>query len=137
LKSYLPDSIGAFRKIIQRKNGELLFLSTFKGVYNFNGKTFSNLTRSLGIENDTIVSLMEDRSGNLWMGRTSEMMSNGGKGGVWFYDGTKVKLFTTKDGLSHNCVFTIVEDKSGFVWFGTRNTGLCRFDGKVFTDFTE
>lgn len=137
LKSYLPDSVGDFRKIIQRKNGELLFLSTFKGVYKFNGKTFSNLTRSLGIENDTLISIIEDRAGNLWMGRNSELMSNGGKGGVWLYDGQKLKLFTTKDGLSHNCVFTIVEDKSGFIWFGTRNTGLCRFDGKEFTDFTE
>ena len=29
------------------------------------------------------------------------------------------------------------EDKSGNIWVGTNNTGLYRFDGKTFTDFSE
>jgi len=31
----------------------------------------------------------------------------------------------------------MLEDKKGNIWFGTRNTGLYRFDGSVFTSFSE
>ncbi|WP_394351059.1 hypothetical protein [Spirosoma arboris] len=31
----------------------------------------------------------------------------------------------------------MLEDKSGNFWIGTRNTGLCRYDGKTFISFSE
>lgn len=137
LTNFKPDSINSFRSIIKRKNGNLLFLSTFHGVYSYDGSAFTNLTDQIGIKNDTLITMLEDKAGNLWFGHNSEHMKNGGDGGVWRYDGQSLRLFTTKDGLSHNCVFCIVEDLDGNIWFGTRNTGLCRYDGKSFTDFTE
>ncbi len=137
LVNFKPDSIKSFRSIIERKNGNLLFLSSFHGVYSYDGKSFTNLTEKIGIKNDTLITMIEDKSGTLWFGHNSDNMKNGGDGGVWRYDGKSLKLFTTKDGLSHNCVFCIVEERDGNIWFGTRNTGLCRFDGKAFTDFTE
>lgn len=45
--------------------------------------------------------------------------------------------FTTKDGLINYDVWSILEDRAGNLWVGTRNTGLCRFDGKTFTSFSE
>jgi ligand-binding sensor domain-containing protein len=137
LTNYKPDSINSFRKIIERRNGDLLFLSAFIGVYSYDGKTFTNISKKMGIKNDTLVAMTEDKAGNLWFGQSSSNMINGGGGGVWRYDGKSMTHFTTKDGLSHNCVFCIVEDKDDNIWFGTRNTGLCRFDGKTFTDYTE
>jgi ligand-binding sensor domain-containing protein len=137
LTNFKPDSLSSFRSIIKEKNGNLLFLNLFHGVYFFDGKTFINYSHKIGLKNDTIVAIREDRAGNLWFGTNSDNIRNGGDGGVWRYDGNSLKLFTTKDGLSHNCVFSIVEDKMGNIWFGTRNTGLCRYDGKTFIDFTE
>lgn len=145
LINFKPDGLKQFRNLIERKNGELLVLNAFHGVYAYDPsvsmvpteKSFTNFGKQIGMKNDTLVSMMEDKTGNLWFGCQSDDMMNGGKGGVWCYDGNSLKLFTTNDGLSHNCVFTIIEDKTGNIWFGTRNTGLCRYDGKNFTNFTE
>jgi ligand-binding sensor domain-containing protein len=137
ITNFKPDDISSFRSIIEGKNGNLFFLNEFHGVYSYDGKNFSNFTEKIGLKNDTIVAMKEDKAGNFWFGTHSDNMKNGGDGGVWRYDGNSLKLFTTKDGLSHNCVFCIVEDRGGNIWFGTRNTGLCRYNGKAFTDFSE
>lgn len=137
LTSFTPDSIHTFRTMLESKNGDLLFLSSFKGVYAYDGRGFSNLNEKIGLKNDTLVSMLEDRSGNLWLGHSSGNMQNGGDGGVYRYDGKSLKLLTTKDGLSHNHVFCMIPDSHGNIWFGTRNTGLCRYDGKTWKDFTE
>lgn len=133
LANFKPDSLGSFRSIIKGKNGNLFFLNSFHGVYSYDGTSFTNYSKKIGLKNDTIVSLKEDKAGNIWFGCSSDNMKDGG---VWKYDGKTLKLFTKKDGLSHNCVFSIVEDKSGNIWFGTRNTGLCCYNGKEFVDFT-
>jgi ligand-binding sensor domain-containing protein len=135
--NYKPDSINSFRSVIAKANGDLLFLNPFKGIYRYDGKTFSNFSEKAGLQKDTLVSMAEDSKGNLWLGASSDNFLNEGIGGVWRYNGNSLKRFTTKDGLSHNCVFCIVEGKDGNIWFGTRNTGLCRYDGKGFVDFTD
>jgi len=137
LSQFKPDNLTAFRSVIERKNGDLLFLNNFHGVYSYDGKSFTNLNEKIGIKNDTLISMMEDKNGNLWLGHNTVNIKNGGDGGLWRYDGKSLKLFTTKDGLSHNHVMCIVADSSGNIWFGTRNTGLCRYDGKTFTDYTD
>jgi serine phosphatase RsbU (regulator of sigma subunit) len=58
------------------------------------------------------VSILEDKSGNLWFGTYG--------GGVSKYDGKSFTHFTDKEGLSNNVVVSILEDKSGNLWFGTR-----------------
>jgi ligand-binding sensor domain-containing protein len=39
--------------------------------------------------------------------------------------------------LSRYAVYSILKDKKGNIWFGTQSEGVCRFDGKSFTWFTE
>ncbi len=39
--------------------------------------------------------------------------------------------------LSRFAVYSILKDKKGNVWFGTQAEGVCRYDGKSFTWFTE
>jgi len=137
LINFKPDGLTSFRSIIERKNGNLLFLNGFHGIYSYDGKIFTKLNEKIAIKNGALITMKEDRAGTLWFGTNSDNMKNGGEGGVLCYDDKSIKLFATKDGLSHNCVFCIVEDKEGNIWFGTRNSGLCRYDGKTFTDFTE
>lgn len=146
LTSFKPDNINSFRTAIERKSGNIIFLSSYHGIYTFDPKAYSesgfekaftNLTEKIGLQNDTLITTIEDKTGTLWFGTNSSNMKNGGEGGVWRYDGKSSTRLTTKDGLSHNCVFCIVEDRKGNIWFGTRNTGLCYFNGKKFTDFTE
>jgi len=43
--------------------------------------------------------------------------------------------YESKDGLPGSTVYCMVQDKDGFMWFGTES-GLCRFDGTHFKNFT-
>ncbi len=43
--------------------------------------------------------------------------------------------YTTKDGLAGETVHGLAQDKEGFIWAATE-TGLSRFDGKYFRNFT-
>jgi ligand-binding sensor domain-containing protein/serine phosphatase RsbU (regulator of sigma subunit) len=45
-------------------------------------------------------------------------------------------FYKTLQGLKHNTVRRMLQDKTGNLWFGT-NGGVCRYDGKSFTNFTE
>jgi len=81
--------------------------------------------------------VFEDKAGNLWFGTELGSGELNEDGGLWRYDGKTFIRFTRKDGLCHNGVYSIVEDIKGNLWIGTRNTTLCRFDGKTFTTFSE
>lgn len=134
---FAPDGLHTFRSIAKGKKGNLYFINALRGVYVYDGQSFRNFSEAIGLKNDAIAAIREDQSGNFWFGTNSDNMHDGGSGGVWRYDGQSLHLFTTKDGLSHNCVVCIVEDRSGNLWFGTRNTGLCRYNGQFFVDFSE
>ncbi len=90
---------------------------------------FSNIIENAGLSKSTIMSMIEDKKGNLWFSSDGE--------GVWRYDGKSFKNFNTEDGLLNNSVFCIVEDKKGNLWLGTRNTGLYCYDGKSIVCFSE
>lgn len=133
----------AFRSILEDKNGRLWFGTQHHGVYKYvpaedrKGKkflhagkaSFINFTEQTGASQSCIMSMIEDRNGNLWFCTDGE--------GAWRYDGTSFKNFNTKEGLLNNSVFSVVEDKEGNLWFGTRNVGLYRYDGKSFVSFSE
>jgi len=94
-----------------------------------NSQNFSSFGKQQGLKHGHIVSMLEDKSGNLWFG------TNGG--GVSKYDGKSFTHFTDKEGLSSNDVWSILEDKNGNLWFGTLGGGVSKYDGKSFTHFTD
>jgi ligand-binding sensor domain-containing protein len=69
---------------------------------------------------------MQDNAGNIWFATSGA--------GVYRYDGKGFVNFTMKDGLNSNIVQCIMQDFKGNIWVGTKD-GVCRFDGKKFTDF--
>jgi ligand-binding sensor domain-containing protein len=113
--------------VLQDKNGNIWFSNWF-GVYRYDGKSFKTFTKNDGLCNDAVTRIIEDKKGNLWFG---------GSGGICRYDGKSFMDFTTIDGLINSDVWSILEDETGNIWVGTRNTGLYRFDGKIFTSFSE
>ncbi|MFZ4621750.1 MAG: ligand-binding sensor domain-containing protein [Bacteroidota bacterium] len=112
---------------LQDKNGNIWF-SNWGGAYRYDGKTFTSFTKSDGLPgyNGLVAKIIEDKNGNLWFG---------GDGGLSRYDGKSFTCF--HDGLINPWIWTILEDKTGAIWVGTRETGLYRFDGKRFTNFSE
>jgi ligand-binding sensor domain-containing protein len=88
--------------------------------------------------------IVEDKKGNLWFGTQH--------GGLCRYDPSASKgspkaftTFTSKDGLCGKEVWSILEDKTGNLWVvanakvnpATNRGGVCRYDGKTFTRFTD
>ncbi len=133
VSSSKPGGEGWFRSIMEDSHGTLWLGTRHQGVWQYDGKGFTNFTAKEELNNRGTGSLTEDAQGNIWfasLGQYPEL-------GVWRYDGKSFTNFTTKDGLPDNTVFCILRDRSGNLWFGTNNVGLARYDGTSFTDFSE
>jgi ligand-binding sensor domain-containing protein len=91
-----------------------------------NPENFSSFGKQQGLKSAIIHCLLEDKSGNLWIGAYD--------GGLCKYDGKSFTHFTTKEGLSFNTIDNIFQDSRGNLWLCSG--GLTRYDGKSFTRFT-
>lgn len=127
LINYKPDNEEWFRGLLEDKNGNIWLGTRYKGVYRYDGKTFTKILQNGNFDSYTVLSIIQDKSGNIWFAN----------GEVWRYDGKNFQNISTKDDLNHDAVWSILEDKSGNFWIGTRNTGLYRYDGTTFTSFSE
>ncbi|MFK7809085.1 MAG: two-component regulator propeller domain-containing protein [Saprospiraceae bacterium] len=78
--------------------------------------------RNLGLQNENILSLHQDKEGFIWIGTWY---------GLFRFDGYEFKPFqrTLKDGTAKNIDFVhdIFEDQKGFLWLSTIR-GLLKFD---------
>ncbi len=102
----------------------------------------SNFNHLQGLPQDMVLSITEDKSGNIWFGtgagisrynpslddRTNSLDNR-----------TNVSLFTnfaSAQGLANNGISCITEDAAGSLWIGgSQGGGLCKYDGKSFTSF--
>jgi len=118
------SKIGSHRfwDVLEDRHGNLWFASIDSGVYYYNGKSFQHFTTREGLANNMVMSIYEDKAGNIWFGG----------GGLSRYDGRSFQNFTTKDGLPDNGGGAIMEDKTGKLWIATGD-GPCFYDGKTFT----
>ncbi|PSR10549.1 MAG: diguanylate cyclase [Bacteroidetes bacterium] len=125
-----------------------LWMATYAAVFGFDGKSFRIIDdESLGYTEQTgrlhLRSILEDSSGNLWMGNNGI--------GVLLMTGDTTINFSAKEGLIHansskggapspagtlEHVFAIAEDRQGNIWFGDRDTGAWKYDGKSMTNYT-
>lgn len=133
LSNFKPKDEGWIRNMFEDNNGNIWLGTRHFGACLYDGKTFSWFTEKEGIGNP----MLEDKAGNIWFAGGEKLNTTESDGGIWCYDGKSFKNFSTKDGLGNYSVFSMVEDKAGNIWVGTRNTGLYRYDGKIFTGFTE
>jgi ligand-binding sensor domain-containing protein len=111
---------------VQDKHGNIWF-SNWTGAYRYDGHSFMKLEGLSRGPVSPITRIMEDRKGHLWFGGGAT------QSGLWRFDGTSFRRFMVVDGLPNNDVWSILEDRRGQLWIGTRNTGLFRYDGKMFT----
>ena len=136
--NFKPDGEMWFRGLLADKNGNIWVGTRYRGVYRYDGKTFTKVLMNDRFDTYTVLSIIQDKSGNIWFGtEAGDVSKRGTEGGVWRYDGKTIQNLSKYDDLSHPAVWSILEDKSGNLWIGTRNTGLCRYDGKTFTSFSE
>jgi DNA-binding NtrC family response regulator len=86
-----------------------------------------NYTMEGGLLVDSVMSIVEDDSGNLWIG-TSQ--------GLYCYDGKQFALYGREQGLSCPAHQWSTKDANGQLWFGTLGGGIYRYDGKHFQMLT-
>jgi signal transduction histidine kinase/ligand-binding sensor domain-containing protein len=87
------------------------------------------LDRDVGMSENRVLSLLNDRNGHLWLGTNW--------GGFSRYDGTYFHHYKGKDGDADDTrVYAIIEDKWGNLW-QARENGIRKFDGQTYTDFTD
>lgn len=121
------------------KSGNLWFGTTGEGVYRYDGKLFFQFTEKDGLSSNTVWSILEDKTGKIWIGTDS---------GLCVYDGNtfkRISFFETNGFPSinpekqfsytaKNDVWSIMQDKAGKIWFGTRD-GIYCFDGISYSRF--
>ncbi len=137
IENFRPNNEDWIRMITEDKSGTLLFVTRHNGVQAYNGKTFTSYSQPLKLRNDLLNCIFVDKQKNIWYGSDYINDNDFTKGGVWKYDGKSFVEFTMYDGLTNTSPFLIMEDRAGNIWFGTRNTGLFKYDGKTFTNYSE
>lgn len=103
-------------------------------IYDPHDEKISRVGKKQGLNNDRILALAMDSSGNIWACSSGD--------GVYLmqYDSSGVSVrqnFGTKDGLPSNDVRSAACDRFGMMWFGTAGGGVCRYDGKGFRCYTK
>ncbi len=150
-----------FWDVLEDRKGNLWFASQDSGVYCYNGKSFQHFTTKDGLASNMVLSIYEDKTGNIWFGacrydgksfrnfttkdgfpsslifedKTGKSWFST-KGGIRIYDGKTFTTLTNKDGKAFNNVWSIIEDKKGNIWFGDVD-GLWRYDGRTFTKVSQ
>jgi ligand-binding sensor domain-containing protein/serine phosphatase RsbU (regulator of sigma subunit) len=97
--------------------------SSFAQTYNFR-----NFTIEDGLAQSQVLSMCQDKKGNIWFGTNN--------GGASIYDGNKFITFNEKDSLINNVVYSISELKDGTLLFGTAG-GLSSLIGNTVASYTD
>ncbi len=128
------DGLGRITGIAEDKEGNI-WLGTSGGLTKYDGKTFTNFTQKDGLLNNEIWSLLIDRNGIFWIGTNAGLSRFDGKKFTTI-SVPKAKVKELNVIYSADRITGIAEDKEGNLWFGTDGFGICKYDGKTFTNFT-
>ena len=107
------------RALLQTRAGDILVGSS-RGMDAWRDE---KITPTSGLENESVLSLAEDKAGNIWIGTYST-------GLVRWADGAIQERFTSADVLPSNQVRAVLEGRDGTLWVGTAR-GLMRRKGGV------
>jgi signal transduction histidine kinase len=79
----------------------------------------TRLSKRDGLADDSVISLFEDRAGQIWVGTLRHGVTRIARDG-------RMTTWTTQNGLAANHVMSFYEDASGALWIGTHGGGLTR-----------
>ncbi len=112
--------------ILIDRNGYLWFGVDGNGLCKYDGISITNYTQKEGLPNNNVLSLVEDKRGNIWIVTD---------GGLCVFDGKNITQYTKKNGFSGNTISSVHKDKKENIWIiGSEISGI-RFDGKNFIQF--
>jgi len=105
---------GEILAVLARRRGDVL-LGTTKGLFVLTPDIEEPPTAIRGVKG-LVVSLLEDRDGNIWAGTWGQ--------GLFRVTDRGVDGWTARDGLPENFIRTLAEDQEGDLWIGMRSGGL-------------
>ncbi len=111
--------IQAVRTVYCGRDGSI-YVAGFGGVVRYEDNRFVSV---LGPVGDIVISLLQDRRGNLWVGGSFGLLTRSPQGALRHY--------TVQDGLPDNYVRSVWEDRDGNLWAGT-DGGLARMENGRF-----
>jgi len=97
-----------------------IYVTGFGGVVRLEGDRFVPV---LGPAGDIVISLLQDRHGNLWLAGSFGLVTRSPSGDL--------RRYTVKDGLPDNYIRSVWEDRDGNLWAGT-DGGLARLENGRF-----
>lgn len=109
--------------ILIDKKGYLWFGLDGNGLCKYDGIRITNYTQKDGLLHNNITSLLEDSSGNIWIGSD---------GGLCIFDGKNITHYSLKNGFPGNLISALYKDKKGNIWISGNEFGCIRYDGKKF-----
>ena len=108
-------------------NNQNIWLGTLANgacIYNSLSNSYSWITEKEGLNNNHIRSIIQDKSGNYWLGSSG--------GGVANYFGKEFVHFNNESGLGGNYIYSIYKDSKKRLWIGTSDKGLTVLDSGQF-----
>lgn len=108
--------------ILQDRNSNYWFASNGNGLYRFDGKILTHITKKDGLCSDYVLSIQQDVNGNLWFTT---------RDGICSYNGINFTDYTNK---IDNAPYRKMQYTNGCIFFGRLNS-VCLYDGKSFTNF--
>ncbi|HEV2454036.1 MAG TPA: two-component regulator propeller domain-containing protein, partial [Verrucomicrobiae bacterium] len=128
----MPWGRDALTHLIETRNGILAAGTADHGLYLiFPGRPEAPLhfdRTTSGFPSDWVISLCEDREGNLWVGT--------GGGGVVMLRQSIIQTVAPADQWQNRSVLSVCPGRNGTVWAGTEGAGLYRFENGGWTNFS-
>ena len=121
----LPLEQGANVELCFFDSKDRIWIGTTRGLITRDDYYYKTITTNEGLADDHIISISEDRFGNIWAG-TDE-------GGVTIISENKIVNIQSSQGIGYNRVYSIYRDNYFNMWVGTDGAGAYVFKGFRFT----
>ena len=125
----------AIRGIVQDGDGAMWF-ATERGVVRWHSGAATTYTTANGLAADDCWSLFRDRDGTIWVGTMRGVCRLVGK--RWEPFPLPAAVEPVREArFAREVVWDFAQAADGSMWFATDGDGLRRWDGKVFTAYTQ
>jgi signal transduction histidine kinase/ligand-binding sensor domain-containing protein len=124
-KSLLGDNEIDSNRLLRDRDGGLWIGTVARGLIHVHRGRTDVFTQSNGLSGDIVLSVFEDREGNVWVATT---------GGLDRFRELPVTTITVKQGLSSDATASVLAAADGSIWLGAVS-GLTRYQNGQFTVF--